>query len=304
MLFSTTAFAEADEWACPDCGASNTTAFCTKCGAKRPEEIVCPNCGAKYPLDSGVAFCGDCGTKLQQSAVFTGRYEGEGFATPEEALTFYMEGYKNLDFNQILGAFAWETQMEHYSVLTHLERIRAYNSAMRPRMPSTNTFLYTADLNSLRSYQVDMICRSIEEYVLGEDSPTKSKTGSISFEKDTDQVAEFLKKFDNGRLEKLAQMTNIRFLTPDDVTDNKFSLEINQKNYIKQTACFGADETVNIIGVADVGDETFYCCPTICRYGDRWYLVSVSSYTSMIIGAPNQYQAFVCGEGSFAELIR
>ena len=36
----------------------------------------------------------------------TMKYEGEGFATPEEALTCYMEGLKNLDFDQMMSAFA------------------------------------------------------------------------------------------------------------------------------------------------------------------------------------------------------
>ena len=227
------------------------------------------------------------------------RYEGPGFATPEEALTCYMEGLRNLDFEQMLSAFAWETQMEHYSFKAYFERIRAYQSSMRPRMPSVNDFMFSANVNILRFYQVDMIYRSLEAYILGEDSPSYSNTGAIVFEKDSDDVDVFLQKFDNGRLEKLTQMTNIRFLSPDAVTDNKFSMERNQENFIKQTAYYGADEAVNIVGVADVGNETLYCCPTICRYGDRWYLVSVGSYTSNIVGISMDYQAFMCGEGLF-----
>ena len=34
------------------------------------------------------------------------RYEGQGFATPEDALACYMEGLKNLDFEQMMSAFA------------------------------------------------------------------------------------------------------------------------------------------------------------------------------------------------------
>jgi len=232
------------------------------------------------------------------------RYEGDGFATPEEALACYMEGLKNLDFEQMMSAFAWETQMEHYDLRTFFERIGAYQPTMRPRMPSVNDFMFSANVNVLRFYQADLIYRSIEAYILGEEDPAKAATGSVTFRKDSDDVEVFLKKFENGRLEKLAQMTNIRFLTPDAITDNKFSAGPNPENFIKQTACYGADETVNLVGVADVGDETLYCCPTICRYGDRWYLVSVSSFTSMIIGVSSLYQAFVCGTGSLSDMIR
>ena len=80
------AYAEGEEWACPGCGAANTTNFCVKCGTAKPEEIICQACGAKYPLDSGVVFCGDCGAKLEQGKSFISvRYEGDGFSTPEEA---------------------------------------------------------------------------------------------------------------------------------------------------------------------------------------------------------------------------
>jgi hypothetical protein len=304
ILGCTCAFSEGDEWTCPACGAANTTNFCTQCGAKKPEEIICPGCGAKYSVDSGAVFCGNCGTKLQQSIPAAGRYEGDGFATPEEALTCYMEGLKNLNFEQMMHAFAWETQMEHYDLRVFFERIGAYQATMRPRMPSVNDFMFSANVNILRFYQADMIYRSIEEYILGDDAPGKTAKGSIEFRKDSDDVEEFLAKFENGRLEKLTQITNIRFLSPDAVTNNMFSSGPNPVSFAKQTACYGADETVNLVGAADVGNETLYCCPTICRYGEKWYLVSTGSFTSNIIGVPVNYQAFVCGTGSLSDVIR
>ena len=304
ILGCTCAFTEDGEWICPDCGAANTSNFCIKCGAKKPEAMICPGCGAEYSMDSGAVFCGNCGTRLQQSAAAAVRYEGEGFATPEEALTCYMEGLKNLDFEQMMNAFAWETQMEHYDLWAYFERIRAYQPTMRPRMPSVNDFMFSANVNVLRFNQADMIYRSIEAYILGEDAPTKTATGTIVFQKDSDDIEVFLKKFENGRLEKLTQMQNIRFLSPDAITDNKFSYGKNPESFVKQTACYGADEAVNLVGMADVGDETLYCCPTICRYGDKWYLVSVSSFTGMIIGLDINLQAFFCGTGSLSDILQ
>ncbi len=299
------AFAEGDEWTCPGCGAANTTSFCTTCGAKKPEKTVCPDCGTEYAADSGAVFCGNCGARLQPSAGAAAiRYEGNGFATPEEALTCYMEGLKNLDFEQMMSAFAWETQMEHYDFKAFFERVGAYQPTMRPRMPSVNDFMFSANVNTLRASQTDMIYRSVETYILGEDSPYKATVGTIVFEKDSDDAAVFLEKFENGRLEKLAGMTNIRFLTPDEITENRFSVGKNPENFIRQAAVYGADETVNLVGTADVGDETLYCWPTICRYGDKWYLVSVSSYTATILGISMNNQAFVCGTGTLAEMIR
>lgn len=304
ILACACAFAEGDEWTCPDCGAANTTGFCTKCGAKRPEAIICPDCGAEYPADTDAVFCGECGAKLRPYAAAPVRYEGEGFATPEEALTCYMEGLKNLDFEQMMRAFAWETQMEHYDFKAYYERIGSYQPSMRPRMPSVNDFMFSANVNSLRACQADAIYRALEAYILGEDSPAKTAGGAITFEKDSDDMDVFLKKFENGKLENLTKMTNIRFASPDELTDNMFSAEQNQAAFIKQSACYGADETVNLVGIADVGSETLYCFPTICRYGDKWYLVSANSFTSMIMGVNAYFQAFACGTGTLSEIIR
>ena len=83
-------------------------------------------------------------------------------------------------------------------------------------------------------------------------------------------------------------------------------LESLRRKYLRVAvyACYGADETVNIAVIASVGDETLYCCPTIARYGDRWYLVSVSSVTNSIIGLDVNHQAFACGKGSLEDILK
>ena len=220
-------------------------------------------------------------------------YEGPGFDTPEAALTCYLEGLKNLDFEQMLHAFAWETQARHYDVEVLHTRLRIYSPSVKPRMPSFNDFMLSATLHELRSSQVDLIYQSLESYILGEDY---HQGRVITFKEDADADA-YLQKFDNGRLENLRSMSNIRFLSPDTVTSNKFSMEKNQENFIKQSAYYGADEIVNIVALADVGSDMLYCCPTAARYGDRWYLVSVSSFTSSLLGVSINYQAFMCGQG-------
>ena len=296
-------YAEEESWTCPGCRAINNTNFCTQCGTQRPETITSPGCGEKYPVDTSDIFCGNCGAKLQEVVKHFIRLEGNGFDTPEEAVTYYLEGLKNLDFEQILGAFAWETQAEHFSTETKLRRIMAYFITQRPRMLGDSDFIRTANLYSLLAAQIDAIYSSLELYILQEDHPlTSTSTGSISLEEDVD-FEEFKSKFNNGRVEKLAELTNIRFFTPDEMTDNKFSMGQNPENYIKQNAMYGADETVGLPAVADVGDELLYCCPTVARYGEKWYLVSVFSMTNNILGINTISQAFACGEGDISEII-
>ena len=144
-----------DAWVCPQSGAENGENFCVKCGTPKPEMLVCPACGEQYPPDSGVVFCGKCGTKILQNDLSSGKLEGPGFDTPEEALACYMEGLKNLDFEQMLSAFAWETQAEHYSIDMFFNRVKPHttkDACFRGFSPRTSFPPYSGNsaLGSLR----------------------------------------------------------------------------------------------------------------------------------------------------------
>ena len=229
------------------------------------------------------------------------RLEGDGFASPEEAVTYYLEGLKNLDFEQMLRAFAWETQAEHFSVETKLRRLQSYAPTYSPRFPGDSAFIRTANKYSIFAAQAEMIYRAVEAYLL-QDGETPAPVNAIPFNDDA-ELDEFMAKFGGDRLEQLAGLSNIRFLTPDQLTEGKFSMKQNQNSYLKMNAMYGADETVDQPAVADLRDGFIFCCPTVARYGEKWYLVSVSSMTCLILGMETARQAFAYGSGDFTGLI-
>ena len=49
---------------CPSCGCENESGvkFCSECGTKLEQATHCPQCGAD--MKPGVKFCGDCGARL------------------------------------------------------------------------------------------------------------------------------------------------------------------------------------------------------------------------------------------------
>lgn len=59
------AAATSDGWVCAQCGAAQkaAAAFCTSCGAPKPQPVVCASCGAT--LKPGTAFCTSCGAKVE-----------------------------------------------------------------------------------------------------------------------------------------------------------------------------------------------------------------------------------------------
>lgn len=233
-----------------------------------------------------------CGAVQAQSAAFV-QLEGDGFDTPEDAVRFYLDGLKNLDIDQMLSAFAWETLAEHYSVETRMRYLNAFNPASFPSIPSDNDFLRSATMYSLLAEQTKLICWSIEAYIL----PGVDTTFAVSLSND-EKFDAFWAQFDTGRIDRFSRMGDILFLTPDQVTDNMFSRGPGPRDYERRNAMYGADEIVDVPAAADLGDEVLFVAPTVARYGSKWYIVNLSSLTSGYLGLEIVNMAFYCTEGS------
>ena len=128
--------------------------------------------------------------------------------------------------------------------------------------------------------------------------------GTIVPLKDDEEADEFFKKFDASRLEKLTAMSDIHFLSPDSVTENRYSSEKMQENIERQRDMYGADELSDCVAVAAVGDETLFFAPTAARYGDKWYLITPGGFVANILGIDYYHQGFICGRDIRNELTR
>ena len=287
----TCAVAEGDPWTCPECWNENTTKFCTKCGAKKPDEIICPGCGMKYAYDTDAVFCGECGTKLREEAaeIASDRYEGNGFDTPEDAALYYVAGLKNLDLEQMLSAFAWETQADRFDFKAMLTRIRGISPTNIPGMPVCNELSRSAAVEQLRGAQTNCICTALEYYINDELYSSVSMSGVFREEAEFEN---YLRRCNNGNAERLTMMRDIRLYHPDDVTDGKFSIGKNPQNFLKQTAQYGGDAVKNVFVAFDIAGRTYAVAPTAVCYGGRWYLVSAGSMLSNILGISYTEQAF------------
>ena len=77
------------------------------------------------------------------------RYEGPGFDTPEDAVLYYLAGLKNLDIEQMLGAFSWETQAAHYSFRDLVLRMKGMEPTVVPGMPFSDGFSTAAKVENI-----------------------------------------------------------------------------------------------------------------------------------------------------------
>ena len=146
------------------------------------------------------------------------RYEGSGFGTPEEAAEYYLEGLKNQNIQQMLGAFAWETQNSRYSLKDYILRMQCVNETAAIRMPAFSSLMAGSNLCSLRYAQANRIQKAVRCYVLAEaDRFSEFLEGyNVSFDGDED-IDAFIALYDNDRAGKLAGMSGVRFADPASV---------------------------------------------------------------------------------------
>ena len=302
LLFSA-AYSETAGSVCDSCGrekptqlyritnAAGNTMYTNLCGDCRgsTEVIVFLQGGSMKPAESeeqgGTADAG----KPVSSGEDLFRYEGPGFDTPEEAALYYLAGLKNQDFEQMLDAFAWETQADHFDYGSMVARAKGTDPAYTPGMPFTNELLRSANVEELRYTQTNAISRSLECFV--NDEIYSSPTGSLRMTEEAD-IEAYFQRCDNGRIQQFSAMENIRIYTPDALTEGRFSMGKNPEYYIKLNAQYGADETRDIVIAADIADGTVLISPTAARYGDRWYLVNVSSMTNNILNIESNRKGF------------
>ena len=141
-------------------------------------------------------FCGNCGTKKSDKTISkpltetNGKMEGDGFASPEEALGAYIEGLKNNDIDQMLAAFAIETYAQNYSILKDVECFKAFLPA-RMNIPAISDFSLRLIIENRRSKIMESI-RS--HYLILQKSKTISMEygGKIFMVKDYDSAEELL----------------------------------------------------------------------------------------------------------------
>lgn len=262
---------EAVSWTCPECGRENNDQFCPGCGTKKPEAVLCSNCGNEFPLSEGYTFCPKCGAKLNEVKNRT-RFEGNGFATPEEAVNCYLEGLKNRDIYAVISAFAIETRAEKQTLEGTLNNYRSYNSATIPSFPNDGSFLQ--DLNSLVLLDniVSKIKSGILKYVFSSDKYEISSYGNVTLKEDG-EVEQFLASFDLTKVEALSSLTNIRFISPKDLSE-KYEAN-NERGYEKNKVKYGVDDYVELVAEFEIAGKKYMIAPLVGCYNGKWYIVDL-----------------------------
>ena len=231
------------------------------------------------------------------------RYETEGFPSPQGAVTWYLNGLKNGDVQQMMRAFAWETQAERYSLKEYALYMRAISISSPVRMPGVNAFMTDMNMGALRYQQLRKIYNAIRCYILNDEEGARDLLGGYMLNLPDEESADgFIRMFDNGRAEKLAKMDNIRLIDPALLVPG-YNDERIQQRLETNRRIYGADEIMETLVAAELDGETLFCNPVLARYGDSWYMVAAGGITFAYLNVEVNRQAFFTLEGSFGEAV-
>ena len=221
-------------------------------------------------------------------------YEGPGFDTPEAAVRYYLDGLKALDVEQMLGAFAWETQISRRDLTRDVERTGAYSPVTVPAFPNGSALLADLNVEVLRDSVIASIKRSFVCYLT---DGTGFDSTMVNTVKSFGSAQAVIDCFDLSRLDSLAAMTGVEILTADQAISRGYLAErylsdYNLENMEKLRICYGMDEITSLLAIFQAGGKTWLFAPGVARYGDRWYLYSPGGYISLFLGVSIDHQAF------------
>ena len=213
----------------------------------------------------------------------SGRIEGDGFDSPEEAVTVYLDGLAHHDIKEMMSAFAVETYAENYDLERYLERMQAYIPTYN-YIPTISDFSLELNIEQRRSDVIKLIrshylVLTYSDVVLGEDAHS-----AIPME-DSDSAEEFMDSLfvsdDTGYLDEIE--FDGTFIDPVSLNE-QYASENNRNNMANSAKIYNADELVSTACRFSTEKGEFLLCLDEVRYGKRWYLNAESSNIAILLG--------------------
>lgn len=224
-----------------------------------------------------VAACMPLASHAEQAS-----YEGPGWDTPEDAVSFYLEGLKEQDLGKMISAYAVETYVGHFDLQAHLARIKSYFMTMVPRMPNSNGMFRAVNVEARKSeivqsivWQMASICQPGQDF---------TQTVTFTGENADEETRTFVEGLENAYAAVDFSTLEVLLFTPPEKISEIFLSEKVQENIKAQAAPFGPDEARSVVALFTVDNKLYALCCDVMRYGDRWYMYKPSGIIGAIVG--------------------
>ena len=201
-------------------------------------------------------------------------YEGEGFASPEDAAIAYLHGMRDQDLTEMMAVFAIETYVQNYDFTAQLQRMGAYIPAMDIKLPNATPMLQEANIEARKS--------SIAGVAINQCLVISAVDVDISVPQyfgDTDRDAQaeaFVKEMETG-LQQVAweKLEVIGAVSPQKLSE-MYALEKNQENLSQSAQRIGAEEVQSVAVLFAIDRQSYLLCADAVCYGGAWYLLQMN----------------------------
>lgn len=218
------------------------------------------------------------------------KLEGEGYATPEDAVAVYVNGLVDNDIDEMLSAFAVETFVDNYSLEKTVEWRRAYWSTIWEYVPGVSNFAREINIENRRFEIINMI----KSHYIVLTSTDKFIEGGLSTRYILDN------EYENGKdlidslyhVDDLAYVSgmhyNREFIAPERMTSSYLS-EIVQKKLTERASQINADEIRAAVTVFYRGSETFVLAVDCVKYGEKWFVYTTQGVVGSLLGIDTSF---------------
>jgi hypothetical protein len=198
-------------------------------------------------------------------------HESAGYATPEDAVSAYMEALQQADLQATASAFAIETYAANYDFTGYLELIRAYSPTAPIKLPASDPFNVALNIESRSAQVVGGILYQYLRLCCPDLDPVQ-----VQALPDDAAVAHFVDDLStNANSEVLTSIDSFTFVPLEEVSADTYELytsDRNEDNIGAREAVLGADELTDLAVRFRSRDGDVYALFSVVRYGDQWWL--------------------------------
>ena len=211
------------------------------------------------------------------------RIESGGFTSPEDAVRAYLDGYKKIDIEKMLSAFAVETFVEQYSFEAQVVNDVTYSSVLIATLAYPNSCKLLARDNIYQ--RIFHLERDISDQVMGFAEPDFSAVSEDDFGRmeQNELIDAVIGMFPvEGEFETLPSLSIDRFLESEEIgIDSGYDDPSVIEFMNTATRTYGIDDLRDVAVSCDIGGQGYYLTFTAYQYGDKWFLGAVGGTGGM-----------------------
>lgn len=196
--------------------------------------------------------------------------DGQGFATPEEAVVAYMAGVAEADMGRILATVAIDEASAGMDFAAQIDRTQFFGLATIGAPAEYQLFV---DVN--RAAHTNRVALQVRNLAYGLLSGEVGDSADMLLDVDQEWAESFITSVDPSGLAAIS-LLDVGVPMPELIESPEF-----ERHSVERANNLGGDEWTERVALYSLGDQLFYSGLSLIRYGDAW---KVYDQTSALTG--------------------